>query len=78
MEDKILFQGIMLLITSLFGIISGLGVYVWNSDRHNHDKQVKELKTDVQKLKDSKDNHESRLIFLETEHNMNTCKKRKK
>lgn len=53
MENKIFFQGVMLLITSLFGIISGLGVYVWNSQRNEYDRKIRDLKKDVDELYDN-------------------------
>ena len=77
-ESKILSDGVMLLITSLLSGIVSLGVYVWNSSRKEHDREMKRQDKRIEALEAIGKNHEGRLIHLETEHNNNTCGRGKK
>ena len=77
-EAKILYDGIKLLFTSLAGGIVSLGVYVWVSSRKEHDRQMNKHEKRIESLEIKGQNHEGRLIHLETEHDNNTCGKRKR
>jgi heme/copper-type cytochrome/quinol oxidase subunit 2 len=69
MADKILVQGTVLLITSLFGIVSGLIVYIWISSRRDNDHKMNKMEKCIE-------SHNERIIVIET--NCKKCKDKKK
>lgn len=77
-ENKILLQGMQLVVTALFSGIISLVVYIWVSSRKEHTREMKRMDEDIDRHEDEIKDHEGRLIFLETEHANNTCGKRKK
>lgn len=77
-ENKILYDGLKLLFTSLAGGIFSLGVYVWVSSRKELIDQIKKMEKKHEEHETTLKNHEGRLIHIETEHENNTCKRIKK
>jgi len=69
MEDKILVQSTVLLITSLAGIVLGLVVYIWLSSRRDDNHKMSKMEKCVE-------NHNERIIVIET--NCKHCKGKKK
>ena len=77
-EGKYLLQGMQLLVTALFSGIISLIVYVWVSSRKEHDREMKRQDKRIDVLETVTKNHQDRLIYLETEHDNNTCGKGKR
>lgn len=59
------------LVTSLFSFIVALVVYIWTRTVNEYDDEIETLKNDVKMLKDA-------YTELHTEHNIRTCKTRRK
>jgi len=67
MDKGFITQGFYLLITSLLAAVVGLVVYIWHGARSNDNRKMNKLEKCVE-------NHNDRLIVLETEHENNHCK----
>lgn len=73
MEDKLLVQGTVLLITSLAGIVFSLIVYIWLSSRRDDNNTIIDIKEDISDLFESRNEHRDRITKLETVCNTINC-----
>ena len=71
MEKTVITQGIYLVVTALLSGVIGLIVYIWSGSRRDDARKMNKLEKFVE-------NHNDRILILETEHNNNHCKRGKK